>query len=235
MDISLLEKNLHIELTKKTKENFQTFVKLFNIYNTHTNLISKKDVQNLFEKHIYDSLALSLFLDKCENKQLKLLDIGTGGGFPSLPLAMAYEDLQIYPLDSIAKKIGFIELVQKELRLKNIYPLCKRVEELPSEMKCSFDIAVSRAVASLNILLEYAIPYVKTGGYFVAYKSVNADNEIENAKNAMKILNANVVYRIKYELPLAENFTRELIVIQKQKDTNLIYPRTAAMIKKNPL
>ena len=236
MDIELLKSNLEISLNKGQQEQFSNFIKLFDIYNAHTNLISKNDAANLFAKHIYDSLCINIFIQKYAiNSNSKILDIGTGGGFPSLPIAIAFPELQIYPIDSIAKKIGFIELVQKELRLENIYPICKRVEDLENKYKSSFDIVTSRAVAPLNTLLEYSIPYLKTGGYFVAYKSKTADIEIESSQNALKILNSKLVEKISYTLPLDENYTRELIIIRKEKETPTISPRNQGQAKKTPL
>ena len=112
---TLIEQLIGEELPKLTKERLQNFEQLFKIYNSHTNLVSKNDEKVLFEKHIYDSLCLALFFKKFNiNTSAKILDVGTGGGFPSLPLAIVFPQLQIYPLDSIAKKIGFIEFVQKE-------------------------------------------------------------------------------------------------------------------------
>lgn len=236
MDINLLEEKLKIKITKQLQEKFDNFEQLFKIYNAHTNLISKNDEKNLFEKHIFDSLCLSLFFDKYKmQKDAKILDIGTGGGFPSVPLSIVYDDLQVYPLDSIAKKIGFIELIQKELRLENIHPMCKRAEELPDNMRESFDFVTSRAVAPLNMLLEYAVPYLKTGGYFIAFKSKTADEETNAARNALEILNSKLIDRIKYELPHEETFTREFIIIKKVKPTSLKYPRKSGQAKKNPL
>ena len=232
----LIEKLIERKLSRSDTEKLQNFVQLFKFYNSHTNLVSKNDEKNLFEKHIYDSLSLGIFIRKYKiNQDAKILDVGTGGGFPSIPLSILYPELQIYPLDSIAKKIGFIELVQKELRLENIYPVCKRVEELPTDFRQSFDIVTSRAVASLNTLLEYTIPFVKTGSYFVAYKSKNSDQEIQQAENAFKILNSHIEYRIKYDLPYIQDHTRELIVIKKDKDTQKSYPRKSGQAKKNPL
>ena len=235
-NIEIIQKNINIEITKQINEKFETFSQLFKIYNSHTNLVSKNDEKNLFEKHIYDSLCFNLFLEKYPQKEnVKILDIGTGGGFPSIPLSLVFKDFEIYPLDSIAKKIGFIELVQKELRLENLIPICKRVEELPKEMRESFDIITSRAVAPLNILLEYAIPYLKTNGFFVAFKSKSADDEIENAKNALSLLKAKVETRIPYKLPLSEEHFRELIIIKKLETTPTLYPRKSGLAKKNPL
>lgn len=234
--LEIIKKELKIDLSKQVKEKFDSFEQLFKIYNSHTNLVSKNDEKNLFEKHIFDSLCLNLFFEQYPQKaDAKLLDIGTGGGFPSIPLALVFDDLQIYPIDSIAKKIGFIELVQKELRMNNIFPICKRVEELEPTQKESFDITVSRAVAPLNMLLEYAIPYLKVGGYFVAYKSKTTNDEIEQAQNALKTLNAKVIQKIDYKLPHEDNFDRKLIVIKKEKQTPQQYPRKSGQAKKNPL
>lgn len=234
--LEIIEQKLGLQISKLTNEKYEIFTQLFKIYNSHTNLISKKDESNLFEKHIYDSLCFNLFLKKYpQPENSKILDIGTGGGFPSLPLSIAFNELQIYPLDSIAKKIGFIELVQKELRLENINPTCKRVEELPSNLKNSFDIVTSRAVAPLNILLEYSIPFLKTNGYFVAFKSKNSDIEILNAQNAFEKLKAKVIDRIPYDLPLDDEHSRELIIIKKLETTPAIYPRKSGVAKKNPL
>lgn len=232
----LIENLVGFELTKLAKEKLINFEQLFKIYNSHTNLVSKNDEKNLFEKHIYDSLCLSLFFKKYKiPADAKILDIGTGGGFPSLPLSIIYPDMKIYPLDSIAKKIGFIEFVQKELRLENLHPLCKRAEDLPYEMKNSFDVVTSRAVASLNTLLEYTVPFAKINGYVAAYKSKNADEEIENAKNALNVLNSETTDRIKYDLPNVEEHNRELVVIKKLASTPRQYPRKSGQAKKNPL
>lgn len=230
-------KNLiNIELTKQDIEKIQSFEQLFKFYNSHTNLVSKNDEQYIYEKHIYDSFALSLFFQKYQlDVNATILDIGTGGGFPSIPLAILYPDLKITPLDSIAKKIGFIEFVQKELRLENLYPLCCRVEDIEQSLKGSFDVVTSRAVASLNTLLEYTIPFVKKDSYFVAFKSKNIDAEIDQAKNAFNVLNCTVVDKINYVLPTDESLTRELVIIKKLDETPSCYPRKMGLPRKKPL
>ena len=232
----LIENLLGKQLSKQELLNFSDYKKLFTFYNSHTNLISKNDENVFFEKHIYDSLCLSLFFNRYKISQdIKLLDIGTGGGFPSIPLSIVYPEMKIYPVDSIAKKIGFIELVQKELRLKNLFPKCMRVEDLNADFKNSFDVVTSRAVASLNTLLEYSIPFVKIGGYFAAYKSKTAKEELEKAANAMDILKCEFVESISYNLPLEEDFTRELLIFKKNAGTSHMYPRKSGQAKKNPL
>ena len=231
-----LEKDFDISISKTNEQQIDTFEQLFKIYNNHTNLISKNDEIHLFEKHIYDSLSFLLFKNRyITSENTKLLDIGTGGGFPSIPIAITCENIDIYPIDSIAKKIGFIELIQKELRLQNLHPICKRVEDLELKQKASFDIVTSRAVAPLNTLLEYAIPFLKQNGYFIAYKSKNADEEMQNAQNALTVLKAEIVDRIEYKLPKLEEYKRELIIIKKIGKTPSLYPRKSGQAKKNPI
>ena len=234
--IELIEKLLGKQLSKQQLLQFGDYETLFKIYNSHTNLISKNDANVFFEKHIYDSLCLSLFFDRYNiSQQIKLLDVGTGGGFPSIPLSIVYPDMQIYPVDSVAKKIGFIELVQKELRLENLHPMCKRVEDLNRDFKNSFDVVTSRAVASLNILLEYTIPFAKNSAYFAAYKSKNAQEELALASNAMDVLKCEFLESISYNLPLEQDYTRELLIFKKNNNTSKDYPRKSGQAKKNPL
>lgn len=232
----IIYKNLNMPKTKLFEERLVDFEKLFKTFNSHTNLVSKNDEKNLFEKHIYDSLCLKYFLSKYEMEEnIKLMDIGTGGGFPAIPVSIAFPEIEVYPIDSIAKKIGFVELVQKELRLDKMQPMCKRIEDLDISMKESFDVVTSRAVAPLNVLLEYAVPFLKKGGYFVAFKSIGSEEEIKQAQNALKVLNSEVVEEIEYHLPDMEEFTRELIVIRKKDAVNKIYPRKSGLPKKCPL
>ncbi len=237
MQFEEIEKELHLECRVKECTKLNEFEKIFKIYNAHTNLVSKNDEKVLFEKHIFDSLAINLFLEKnnLSKSKLSLLDIGSGGGFPAVPVSVFFRNFEIYPVDSISKKIGFIELVKKELMLENLHPLCVRVENFDAGKREFFDVAVSRAVAPLNILLEYAVPFLKKGGWFVAYKSKNTHEEIENAKNALKTLCCEVTDIIDYKLPLEEDYTRALIVIKKINSTPAEYPRSTQSIKKSPL
>lgn len=237
MQFEKLEENLHLTCKVKDKTKLNDFVSVFKIYNSHTNLVSKNDEKVLFEKHIFDSLALNLFIEKynLQNEKLTLLDIGSGGGFPAIPVAVFYKNFEIYPVDSIAKKIGFIELAKKELMLDNLHPTCGRVENFDTTKREFFDLAVSRAVAPLNIILEYAIPFIKKDGWFVAYKSKNSIDEIENAQNAMKILGCEIADIIKYALPLEDDYTRELVIVKKTAECPSKYPRKTQTIKKSPL
>ncbi len=210
------------------------YIEVFLNQNAKLNLISKNDEKFLWEKHIFDSLSIEKFFEKYK-KGKTLLDIGTGGGFPSVPIALKYPEIEVYALDSIRKKINAIENIKKELNIQNLHPICDRVENirtspLPLEdgriltrrmsAKNSgegFDIITSRAVASLDKITAYALPLLNKDGYFVAYKSVKAQEEIAQAKGVLKKYNAEVVDVIEYDLPLEENHTRNLVVISRSR------------------
>ena len=195
------------------KQIFEEYIKIFLEQNSKLNLISKNDEKFLWEKHIFDSLSLSKFFEKYsivpENKTL--LDFGTGGGFPSVPLAIKYPKLQVTALDSIRKKINAVTEIKNQLGLTNLTPICKRVENINTK----FDIVTSRAVAAMEKLIPYAIPRLKNNGYFITYKSVKVQEELEKADNILKKYKAKVIDIITYDLPLSENHTRNLVVIQK--------------------
>lgn len=193
----------------ENKQDFEKYSQLFIEENHKVNLISKNDEQFLWEKHIFDSLALGIFFDKYEIPQT-LLDIGTGGGFPSVPLAIKYPNIKITAIDSIGKKIRAVENLKNGLNLKNLTPVWDRVENINEK----FDVVTSRAVASLDKICAYALPKTKNSGYFVAYKSKKAQDEIENAQKILKKFNAQIIDILEYELPLDEQITRNLIVIK---------------------
>lgn len=226
--------DINIILDNEQEKLMKSFEQIFLMYNHDVNLISKNDEKYLFEKHIYDSLALNLFIK--EKKEIKtIMDIGTGGGFPSLPLAVYYEDINITAIDSIKKKINIVDKIAQELNLKNITAINTRAENLPDTMRDSIDMVVSRAMAELRIILEYAVPYVKVGGYFVAYKSIKAEDELKNASNALKALNTKLIDKIEYKLPLEDSPNRVLLVFKKLKPASELYPRKDGKIIKNPL
>lgn len=206
--IKFLEK-INIFLDKNKQEIFDNYARIFLEKNSRLNLISKNDEKFLFEKHIFDSLAINLFLKPHDGENL--LDIGTGGGFPSIPIAILYKNLNVYPLDSIRKKIKIIEEIKNELDLKNLFPICDRVENTAQK----FDYITTRAVASLDIVLKYAIPHLKKGGYFIAYKSKKASDELKDAEKTVKLLKVKLIDIIEYTLPLEENYERNLIIFKK--------------------
>lgn len=192
------------------KADFTKYKATFLEQNAKLNLISKNDEKFLFEKHIYDSLAIKLFFEKYAISKGKILDIGCGGGFPCIPIAIEFPEFQITGIDSIRKKINAINEIKRELDLTNLTTICDRAENLKG---CKYDIITSRAVADLSKICEYAIPLLKQGGFFVAYKSKKALEEIEGAKKILKKHNAEVKEIIPYTLPLDEVYERNLVVI----------------------
>ena len=150
----------------KIDSDFLKYKKVFLEENSKHNLISKNDEKFLYEKHFYDSLSIKLFFDKYEIKNAKILDIGCGGGFPCVPMALEFPDLNITGIDSIGKKIISVKTIAEKLDLKNLDLICDRVENIKDK---KFDVIVSRAVADMSKISEYALPLLKKGGYFVAY------------------------------------------------------------------
>ena len=190
--------------------DFTEYKRVFLEENSKRNLISKNDEKFLFEKHIYDSLGIKLFFEKYNIHSAKILDIGCGGGFPCVPLAIEYPEFKITGIDSIKKKIDAINEIKNQLKLDNLSTICDRVENIKGQ---KFDIITSRAVADLSKIAEYALPLLKHNGYFVAYKSRKTQEEIGNATNILKRYNAEVKAILTYILPMEEVYVRNLVVI----------------------
>ena len=196
----------------KNKDFYNKYVEAFLNQNSKLNLISKNDEKFLWEKHIFDSLAIEEFFTKFPNaKRETLLDIGTGGGFPAIPIAITYPEIKVYALDSIRKKINAIAQLKEELNIQNLFPICERAENLTQK----FNLITSRAVAPLKTITEYAMPLLEKNGYFIAYKSIKTQEEISDAQKILKKYNAKVIEIIQYDLPLEENHTRNLIIISR--------------------
>lgn len=192
------------------QSDFAKYKTLFLEENSRLNLISKNDEKYLFEKHIYDSLAIKLFFERYGEKVGKLLDIGCGGGFPAVPIAIEYPGINVIGIDSIQKKINSINRIKEGLALNNLDTICGRVENLKNR---HFDIITSRAVAQLDKISEYALPLLKKDGYFIAYKSKKALEELKNAEKVLAKYKAKVKDIINYTLPLDEVYERNLIII----------------------
>lgn len=198
----------------ENKQFYEKYIQAFLTQNSKLNLISKNDEKFLWEKHILDSLAIEKFLHNHNVAGKKLLDIGTGGGFPAVPIALRYPELQVYALDSIRKKINAIETIKSELNIENLNTICERAENLTEK----FDIITSRAVAPLKVIAGYALPLLKKDGYFIAYKSKKVYEEIEDAKQILRKYQAKIIDVIEYELPLTESHTRNLTVVAKGQE-----------------
>ena len=230
-------KKNNIAITDEAISGFDTLCNSLLEFNSHTNLTAIKDEEGVAIKHFADSLS-SLGYDLIPNGA-KVIDIGCGAGFPGLPIAHARRDLGLTFLDSTAKKLKFTEKACGELSIDAEF-LPVRAEEVSSDRKYreNFDIAVSRAVASLPVLLELSLPFVKVGGTFIAYKATGALEELEMSKKAIPALGGKYVKTIEVELPQSsdgEVLHHSLIVVKKVKNTPAQYPRRYAQMVKKPL
>ena len=218
-----------IGLNGKIIKDFYRFTDYLLCENQKYNLTSITDIDGIIIKHYIDSVIILKYFDIPENS--KIIDIGTGAGFPGLPLSIMRGDLKITFLDSSNKKINFIK--NAAAQAYDLY--CGRAEDFGRDLKIreTYDFAVSRAVARLNILCELAAAFINPGGYFIAYKSRNAHEEITEAKNAMKMLDLIIEDVVEFD-DINEN-KRILIKIKKLNKTSLKYPRKFADITKNPL
>lgn len=220
-----------INLTAKQEEKFEKFCKILKEYNEKFNLTSITDDEGIYEKHFTDSLKGEEFFPL----NAEVIEIGSGGGFPSVPLKIARDDLSFTLLEATEKKCGYLRIVGKELGFENFNVVCGRAEEFgkKAEFREKFDVATARAVARLNVLCEYCLPFVKKGGYFVAYKG-DAEEEIKEAEKAVEILGGKIV-EIKDFVLSEKSGRRNIIVIKKERETPSDYPRLNGAIKKKPL
>ncbi len=215
----------------KISENFEIFKNLLVEKNREFNLTSITEDKEIYIKHFYDSLSGEKFI----SSGAKVVEIGSGGGFPSVPLKILRQDLDFTLIESIGKKCNFLNLVKNKFNFKNFEVKNARCEDLAKDglYREKFDYSIARAVANLSTLCEYMLPFVKIGGKMIAYKSVN-DEEIENAKNAINILGGKISEIIKYSLP--ENMgDRYLVIIEKIKNTPPKYPRGKGKERSKPL
>ena len=224
-------KELGIELNDNQINQFNKYYELLVEYNKVMNLTGITEYEEVLEKHFYDSLTMA---NKVNLNNSTLVDIGAGAGFPCIPLKIAFPSLDVTVVDSLAKRMKFLEIVIKELNLENIRCLAMRGEDFAKLHREEFDFVTARAVARLNILNEITLPLVKVGGYFIALKGQDGLIEIDECKDAFNKLGARIDMIDEFNLP-SENAKRINILIKKEKKTNVIYPRDYAKIKKNPL
>lgn len=225
-----LEK-INITLTENQILKLEKFYELLIIWNQKINLTTILKEEDVYLKHFYDSLSLIKVIDL--NKELTLLDVGTGAGFPGIVLKIVFPNLKITLLDSMNKRISYLNEIIKELDLKDIDTVCTRAEDYALKNREKYDIVVCRAVAHLEILVEITLPLVKVNGYFIAMKS-NANEEIALARKKIIVLDSKIIEILSFKLPF-ENSIRTLIKIQKFKKTDLKYPRKYDKIKKENL
>lgn len=227
-------KNLHISLTETQIEQFMKYYEMLIEKNKVMNLTAITEFDEVMEKHFLDSLSLVKAIPDLSTQ--KILDMGTGAGFPGIPLKIAFPQLQIVLMDSLNKRVMFLQEVIEELGLQQIKAVHDRAEEMArrKEYRQQFDLCVSRAVANLSSLSEYCLPFVKIGGCFVPYKSSDIEEETKQANKAISLLGGNLETIVKFSLPDSDQ-KRSLLVIKKEKDTPKQYPRKAGTPTKKPL
>ena len=225
---------LGITLTDVQKEQFDKFYELLVEWNKVMNLTGITEYEEVNEKHFVDSVSIVKAIDI--NKVETVIDIGTGAGFPGIPLKIAFPHLKIVLLDSLNKRINFLNTVIDELGLKDISTIHGRAEDFAKkpEYREQFDLCVSRAVANLSTLSEYCIPYINKGGQFVPYKSGEIDEEVQQAKKAVHILGGTIEDVVKFQLPGTE-IGRSFVKIKKVQNTAKKYPRKAGLPSKEPI
>ena len=236
-DLTILEegcKELGITLDENQKKQFTDFYEYLVEKNKVMNLTGITEFQEVLIKHFLDSLACVKAVDMSRIK--RIMDIGTGAGFPGVPLKIAFPHLEACLLDSLKKRVNFLEETFQMLKLENITAIHGRAEEYAKnkQYRETYDLCVSRAVSNLATLSEYCLPYVKTGGYFISYKSGTVQEEVEQAQKAVKILGGKIRDVVYFQLPDSE-IQRSLVVIEKIKATPGRYPRKAGTPLKEPL
>lgn len=225
-------KKIDIELSKKQIEQFYTYMNLLLEWNEKINLTAITEPEEVILKHFVDSLTISAYIKKGS----KLVDMGTGAGFPGIPLKILRDDIEITLVDSLNKRINFLNEVIKELELREISTVHARAEEFGQNKKYreKFDIATSRAVANLSTLSEYLVPLVKLEGKIICMKGSEVKEEVENAKNAIKILGGKIEKEESFNLPNSD-MKRNLVIIKKIKNTPAKYPRKPGTPAKEPI
>ena len=227
-------KELGVSLTEKQVEQFLIYYEMLVEWNGVMNLTAITEYEEVMKKHFVDSLSLIKAYDVNQSKTV--IDVGTGAGFPGLALKIAYPNLKVTLLDSLNKRIQFLDAVIKKLGLEDVETIHGRAEDFakPDKLREKFDLCVSRAVANLSTLSEYCLPFVKEGGQFISYKSEKITEEMEAAGKAISILGGKVSNQVEFKLPDSDIY-RNLFVIKKVKATPKKFPRKAGLPGKEPI
>ena len=222
----------NIELNEEKLNKFEIYLNELIETNKNFNLTRIVDEKDVLEKHFLDSLIINKYI----NSNDKVIDIGSGAGFPGIPLKIFLDNINILMVDSVNKKVDFINKIISELNLENALAIHERAEDLAHNMNYreKYDVAVSRAVANMSTLAEYLIPFVKIGGKIIYIKGPNIKDELDNSKNAINILGGKIEYIYEYKLPNLEQIYN-IIVIKKVKSTNIKYPRKAGIPNNSPI
>ncbi len=232
MDFKSELEKLNISLNDDMANKFELYYKKLIEVNSYMNLTAITEHDEVYIKHFLDSLFIVKAIDKKE--AYSILDVGSGAGFPSIPLAIADNNANVTIIDALNKRINFLNDLVKYIGINNVVAYHKRAEDYAKEKRESFDYVTARAVARLNVLAELCLPLVKLGGYFIAMKGQGAKEELSEAKKAIDILGGSIEKTIEVELP-DDLGKREIILIKKVKNTNVKYPREFKRIKERPL
>ena len=221
-------------LTDRQKEQYERYFELLVEWNEKINLTAITEKDEVYLKHFYDSIA-PILQGLIENQPIRLLDIGAGAGFPSLPMKILFPELDVTIIDSLNKRINFLHLLAEELGLDGVHFYHGRAEDFAQDktFRAQFDLVTARAVARMQVLSELTIPYLKVGGRLLALKASNAPEELEEAKTALNLLFSKVEDNLQYALPNGD--PRYITVVEKKKETPNKYPRKAGMPNKRPL
>lgn len=232
--LKLMEKlaYINVRLPESKIRDFFTYMEMLVEWNKKINLTAIVEMDEVIDKHFVDSLTISQYIDE----NARIIDVGTGAGFPGIPLEIARDNLKIDLLDSLNKRINFLNEVINKLELKNITTIHSRAEDESNkkEKRERYDIAVSRAVANLPVLLEYLLPFVKIGGKCICMKGMNIEEEVNNSRRALKELGGEIEEIVKLQLP-GTDATRNIIIVRKTANTPSKYPRKAGTATKNPI
>lgn len=223
---------INIEINDEQASKFYKYMNELIEWNEKINLTAITEPNDVITKHFVDSITIEKYVDN----GAKIIDVGTGAGFPGIPLSIIRDDLKITLMDSLNKRIRFLDEVIEENSLLNVNTVHSRAEELGrnADFRGKYDVATSRAVASLNVLLEYLVPFVKVGGYCICMKGSNIDDEIKEAKKALEVLKCKVEKIESFELP-GSDYGRNIIIIKKIGETSNKYPRKPGTPAKEPL
>ena len=238
-DFSQLKKDLNefgIELTAEMEEQFLLYYNMLIEWNSFMNLTAITDFDEVSKKHFTDSLSLIRAIPDLGEKKYRMIDIGTGAGFPGIPLKIVFPNISVVLLDSLNKRVNFLKEVISKLQLTDITAVHGRAEDFAQnkEYRESFDLCVSRAVANLATLSEYCLPFVKKNGRFISYKSEKVSEEFEISGKAISVLGGEYENQVTFELPDSDIY-RNLFVIKKKSATPGKYPRKAGVPSKEPI
>ncbi len=236
-NIEILKKggnDLGLDIDDDMIKKYLVFKDLLIEWNQKINLTGITDEKEIMIKHFLDSMTC--LLTGVIKQDSKIIDVGTGAGFPGIPLKIYYEDLQLTLLDSLRKRINYLDIVCTECKLKSVELIHGRAEDFGRDKNYreKFDIVTARAVADLSILSEYCLPFIKKNGYFIAQKGPSVDEEVFGAEKAIKILGGKILEKIDVTLPFTD-IKHSLVVIEKIKATPEKYPRRTGTPSKNPI